>query len=541
MKKSILKNLKNIFTVWGAFRRNPPLLVLGILAAAFVAALSGCEGMWGLSENISNNTTGDNGSTDIILTNLTPQNAYYYLGQTDPVELNIAVSSLANASGEVRFDWYTADMTPGVNPPIYSSDPVMPGTFVKFNPLAYAPVLNNTKPDAKYGYFAQAVYPAVGIPVKKQASNTVFLNLSVPGDTDKDGYPDDWEKANYHEESGVWVYNPYIDDMPYGIDLSLAGAAPDGIKLAARTKTGYDEDNEYIVLGLPYAVEYMLYASNPNRIWADHLTFAADANSTDDYKEGSLPATAKVYVSEYLNNAKVNGKDFVLYLKTEGESGGNLEIESGANVTIALQNVNLTGGAPIIVDSGATLTLKLQDNNYLEGGVVYNEDDEKYYAAAGIQVPAGATLTIQADTGYEDNCSLTALGGKGDGDDSYGAAAGIGGGYGADAAAGNITINSGAITATGGDGKDNEWGGAAGIGGGGDDLSSPNPGRGSGGTIKIDLEKSTGTATAGSGCNYGVGPGEGGDPSVGSFNGGTWPESTDKEGIYFFTWPTPNE
>jgi len=123
--------------------------------------------------------------------------------------------------------------------------------------------------------------------------------------------------------------------------------------------------------------------------------------------------------------------------------------------------------------------------------------------SAGINVAAGNSLTIYAQSGGTG--SLTATGGG----SSYGSGAGIGGGGGflsQGEDGGTITINGGTVTATGGSSTDVNYsgGGGAGIGGGG----GHNNAGGAGGTIIIN--GGTVSATGGNGTAAGGGAGIGG-------------------------------
>ncbi len=184
-----------------------------------------------------------------------------------------------------------------------------------------------------------------------------------------------------------------------------------------------------------------------------------------------------------------------------------------ANLTFAGVNIELgvkdgtNGVSAVTVPSGATLNLTLADGsvNTVVGDVNEEIIGSKIKNGAGIEAPAGATLTINCahsgETGHVcgESCgSLTASGAaRGT---IYGYAAGIGG---KNAAGGSITINGGNIKATGV--------GGAGIGGGGWDAGR------SGGTIVINggiIEANGGFRSAGIG---GSGTGNGGSITI---NGG---------------------
>ncbi|MCL2225116.1 MAG: InlB B-repeat-containing protein [Defluviitaleaceae bacterium] len=111
-------------------------------------------------------------------------------------------------------------------------------------------------------------------------------------------------------------------------------------------------------------------------------------------------------------------------------NGRRIEVQSGAAAFITLNGVSVTGldelQSPLLLNSGAELTLTLQGVNTLTAGE----------RGAGIEVSYGTALTV-GGTG-----SLTVRGGM--------QSAGIGGSVGQ--SAGTITINSGTVTAVGGNG-----------------------------------------------------------------------------------------
>ncbi|MDR1447905.1 MAG: hypothetical protein LBI63_02960, partial [Candidatus Ancillula sp.] len=156
-------------------------------------------------------------------------------------------------------------------------------------------------------------------------------------------------------------------------------------------------------------------------------------------------------------------------------------VASDTTATVTLSGSSITNGVPAFgLSSGSNLTLKLSGSNVLST----SSDDN-----AGLNVPGGATVTIES---ISEGASLTANAGN------YGA--GIGGGD--HGSGGNITIAGGIINATGGHG-------GAGIGGGY---------CGSGGSITIAGGKITTN-----GGTYGAGIGGGAEASGGTINisGGT--------------------
>ena len=161
-----------------------------------------------------------------------------------------------------------------------------------------------------------------------------------------------------------------------------------------------------------------------------------------------------------------------------GTLASNVKISIAAGATVTLKDVNITNlgvgydWAGITCESDATLVLEGTNT------VCAGRGSDGYNNYPGIWIAPDKTLTIQGDG------TLTAYG---DAESPY--AAGIGGGY--KIACGNIVINSGTITATGG------WD-AAGIGGG---LNA--------GCGNITINGGTVTATGGNG-GAGIGGGAAG-------------------------------
>ena len=160
-----------------------------------------------------------------------------------------------------------------------------------------------------------------------------------------------------------------------------------------------------------------------------------------------------------------------------GTLASNVKISIAAGATVTLKDVNITNLGDNCdwagINCPGDATLVLEGTNTVCAG----RDGSGYNNYPGIWIASGKTLTIQGDG------TLTAYS---NGTNPY--AAGIGGCC--EIACGNIVINSGTITATGG------WG-AAGIGGG--------EGAGCG---NITINGGTVTATGGNG---GAGIGSGGD------------------------------
>ena len=172
-----------------------------------------------------------------------------------------------------------------------------------------------------------------------------------------------------------------------------------------------------------------------------------------------------------------------------GTLASNVKISIADGATVTLKDVTITNLGDNCnwagINCPGDATLVLEGTNTVCAG----RDDSGYNNYPGIYIASGKTLTIQGAG------NLTAYSNA-----SYPSGAGIGGGY--DIACGHIVINSGNITATGGEG-------AAGIGGG------QNVGCGN-----ITINGGTIEATGGM---YGAGIGGGGYAYVGNIaiTGGT--------------------
>ena len=175
-----------------------------------------------------------------------------------------------------------------------------------------------------------------------------------------------------------------------------------------------------------------------------------------------------------------------------GTPGKSLKVETSLPVTLRIRDLTIDNGqasyyqAMALFGSTANVTLVLEGNNYLRGG----------RDCGGIEVGEGKTLTIKGDG------VLTAQGAI----ETTSAGAGIGGHV--EEACGNIVIESGTVTAIGGEN-------AAGIGGGGRWNASSG---GNGGNVVIN----GGTVTATGGSNgAGIGGGQFANGGILTINGGT--------------------
>ena len=194
-----------------------------------------------------------------------------------------------------------------------------------------------------------------------------------------------------------------------------------------------------------------------------------------DLSQGSIEIAKNIIGNTVITQGDINicTEDTSLLIRQSGAQTANTISVNSGNITITLAGVNIgADSSAISVNNNASLTLNLVGENTANGGIL---------------VPEDASLTIQG-TG-----ELTTIGVA-----DY--AAGIGG---SDGNGGDIIINSGTVTATGGHMS-------AGIGGG--DYN------GNGGTIIIN----GGTVTA-TGGSYGAGIGGAiwGSGGTITINGGT--------------------
>ena len=228
------------------------------------------------------------------------------------------------------------------------------------------------------------------------------------------------------------------------------------------------------------------------------ITFSAKVGD-DNYTatKTGYPFAAGKYYETTLNMAKVPVTNLSTlpdggYEAQDGETltgtlTNNVMIGIADGATVTLKDVNITNLGDDCDWAGITCagdaTLVLEGTNEVCAG----RDDGGYNNYPGICIAPGKTLTIQGDG------TLTAYSNA-----SYPSGAGIGGGF--DKACGNIVINSGNITATGGEG-------AAGIGG--REASCGN----------ITINGGTITATGGQ-YAAGIGGGIDGDCGTITINGG---------------------
>jgi len=404
------------------------ILTTGLLAAAFGFALFGCDDVAGLNEDVANAPPGlpVGQSTDLTLSPFVQDVWNYTMGSEDFPKFTVYATLSGGASGLVKFTWYKAGIPPAADEQI-DEDTALPGTGVDYQlqPADVAEAGQTT-------YYVVASYPAKGTPVLQTVSTPVTVNVYNQGtdfgaDYDGDGYPDDWERD--HRSEG---YNPYKVNTPYGIDLSLKGAVPPGVKFDYKNRVAYDPGNRFVVYGVPATgiMEYRVYNSSgkDSEVIVDVINLSADKDSHAGEADYELHTTAIVYVSadvgDYNNYTNpYDGKNHPLTLRTGASgtvSGGNIVIESGADVKIHADKVNLVGGAPISLQPGATLTLELYDHNELTAGVVNRQTTNGSFtgkldiACAGIQVPEGAALIIEAARTDQAD-TLTVAGGYGTG------------------------------------------------------------------------------------------------------------------------------
>ena len=201
-------------------------------------------------------------------------------------------------------------------------------------------------------------------------------------------------------------------------------------------------------------------------------------------------------------------EDFVGYVVTGSTvTGGNsnrITVKSGVTATVTMKDatINVSGCAFYMV--GANVTMVLEGTNVLTSN-----------GNPGIYVPSGANLTITSidgDKSFNGSLTVTVTGQSN--------AAGIGGhtNY---RGGGNVTINGGTVTTTGGSGSGGAPGGGAGIGGCGGPWQ--NGGAGGGGIVTINGGFVTARGGSGSygGGGAGIGGGGGGDSATTGGTGGT--------------------
>ena len=185
-------------------------------------------------------------------------------------------------------------------------------------------------------------------------------------------------------------------------------------------------------------------------------------------------------------------------------TNNRIVVATGATVNITLYNASIEVNSCAFDMSGATVTLTLTGNNELKSGV----------GRAGLEVPAGSTLTIEGTGSLiatssgmgagigggseQDGGTITISGGNVTAVCSDYGGAGVGGGY--LGASGDITISGDAnLNATGGANDVNNMGGGAGIGSGGSGSTE------TAGALGNIIINTTGTVEATGGTGAGVG------------------------------------
>ena len=195
-------------------------------------------------------------------------------------------------------------------------------------------------------------------------------------------------------------------------------------------------------------------------------------------KTVSVSADGEVVLDISENSISITETGEYIITQSDPSETSNTITVSGENITITIQDLNISGGCPIEIASGSCTIILVGENKLTAG-----ENQP------GIKVETGASLTVNGSG------SLEAAGGEG--------GAGIGGGRGG--SGGIITINGGKVIAAGG-----KWG--AGIGGG---PYSGGESGGNGGTITISGDADV-TAQGG---YAGAGIGGGGGNSTASSGG----------------------
>ena len=215
--------------------------------------------------------------------------------------------------------------------------------------------------------------------------------------------------------------------------------------------------------------------------------FAADGDAvTLDLGDGSIVITETGYTQGTAAEETAHTGAYIIEKEYVEVTTNTVTVKSGTvDITLADDlniDVSATSGAcAFAVEPGASVTLTLKSDAVFKSGTY----------RAGLEVPTGASVIIRAASRY---ASLDATGGI--------RGAGIGGGATSKRNGGNIAIESGRITAMGGQF-------AAGIGGGGS-TSSSGAGTGTGENEIIHISGGTVKATGGS---YAAGIGGGGASS----------------------------
>ncbi|HKL94595.1 MAG TPA: MBG domain-containing protein [Clostridia bacterium] len=188
-----------------------------------------------------------------------------------------------------------------------------------------------------------------------------------------------------------------------------------------------------------------LFSTFATSLWANTNRIAYAANTYFDISSGTGFGDGYSWNDEIESDAVLTVQDGAdIEIAGTSEENKRIVVEENASASITLNNVSiaLPGSAssysPLLLNPGAIVTLILKGTNTLTARDI----------AAGIQVPASATLIIAGDG------SLNTTGGLN--------GAGIGG---ANSGTGTITINSGIITATGGQNGAGIGGGDTGTGG----------------------------------------------------------------------------
>jgi len=184
-----------------------------------------------------------------------------------------------------------------------------------FNPAAYALEMA----EAETNPAPSQPPPALGNGGRQPVNSLSSARGNIPPDAldvDGDGYPDAWERA--HKDLG---FNPNTPNLPYGIDLSLVGAAPPGVT--------WDGKNTYIVQNDKTGRAYRVYKSSPAVQVVTAITVEPDTEATLLLDGVTLPGgiTAE-------NGAKIT-------LRPVGKDNEKpyVNIPSGANATVIIDGV----------------------------------------------------------------------------------------------------------------------------------------------------------------------------------------------------------
>ena len=236
----------------------------------------------------------------------------------------------------------------------------------------------------------------------------------------------------------------------------------------------------------------------------DATNYLYRINQSGSYSFSSLPQYYRIFVAENVTaTISINGVTIDARGSQSIPQGSALMISNGANVTLKLSGTNtLRGGqeyAGVQVGAGATLTITSAAGDGSTSGTLNAYSGHYGAAIGGMGGQSAGNITIKGGTIYAEALRTIA--------DNYNCGAGIGNGGAFDS---NNTLSGGTITITGGNVTAKSATRGAGIGGGF---------RGHSGNITIS--GGTVTATAGGMNGAGIGSGTSGHCNNITISGGT--------------------